>query len=285
MAMARWKKRGLVAAMLAGWALVGCNNGAPTPADPSPDAKPAGDKKADPAPVAFSGDRLHQPFDVAAREGDNPPAGVNRPADRVKDAPAYLVLSDVKTQWNEVRFTTADGKPIAYTAVLDTDQGQIEIELRPDVVPNHVRNFVALARAHYYDGLHFDRVHHEKAPDGSPPLDYIEAGCPLGGADPEDGSIGYWIKAEPAEALKHEAGAVGASRGFDPDSAACKFYVNLSDAPLMDGHYTVFGKVTKGLDVARTIFSMPTIVDDADPPGHHRPEKPVTIRSVTIVTH
>jgi cyclophilin family peptidyl-prolyl cis-trans isomerase len=232
------------------------------------------------APAAA--DPLRQPFAEAVREGDNPPAGVNRPADMVKDVPAFLMLSDVKGKWDDVRYRTDDGKPIEYTAVLDTDAGEIEIALRPDAAPNHVRNFITLARAHYYDGLHFDRVHHEAPADGhGPPLDYIEGGDPLGGADPEDGSFGYWVKYED-NGLKHEPGTVGASRGADRDSAACKFYINLSEAPLMDGNYTVFGKVTRGLDVARTIFQRPVVNDDADPPGHHRPAKPVEIRSATI---
>ena len=64
------------------------------------------------------------------------------------------------------------------------------------------------------------------------PLDYVEAGCPLDKGDPEDGSIGYWLRAENGPGLTHEIGAVGASHGRERDSAACKFYITLCNAPI-----------------------------------------------------
>ena len=67
---------------------------------------------------------------------------------------------------------------------------------------------MALIRAGYYDGMQFDRIHHEVSPDApNDPLDYVEAGCPLDKGDPEDGSIGYWLRAENGPGLTHEIGA------------------------------------------------------------------------------
>ena len=69
-----------------------------------------------------------------------------------------------------------------------------------------------------------------------------------------------------------------------PDSAACRFYIMLSDDPYLDIGYTVFGKVTVGLDKVRKIFEQPVIVEEADPPGHNRPKDPIIIRKATVRT-
>ena len=229
-------------------------------------------------------DPLYHAFADAARDANDPPAFVNMPADKTfSGKPSFKLLNEVQQLWTDIRFTTPDGKRIDYTAVLETDNGPVEIALRPDVAPNHVRSFVALIRAGYYDGMRFDRIHHEVSPDQpTDPLDYIEGGCPLDKGDPEDGSIGYWLKSEYAAGLHHEIGAVGASHGRDRDSAACKFYIMLCDAPYLDSGYTVFGKVTKGLDVVRTMFVKPVIIEDQDPPGHNRPKDPIIIRKATV---
>ena len=93
------------------------------------------------------------------------------------------------------------------------------------------------------------------------------------------GSIGYWLKPEISPTLTHEEGTIGAVRGEALDSAACKFYVCLAKAPGMDGGYTIFGKITKGLDIARTINNRPN-VEDGD--LSDRPKEAVLIREVTI---
>ena len=103
---------------------------------------------------------------------------------------------------------------------------------------------------------------------------YLESGCPLGTGEFGSGSIGYWLKPELSD-KKHETGTVGA---WTSDGAgACKFYITLSDAPGMDGRFTVFGKVIQGLDVAHTISRRP-VVDEVE----YRPREPVLIRSATV---
>jgi cyclophilin family peptidyl-prolyl cis-trans isomerase len=201
------------------------------------------------------------------------------------------LFTEVTRLWDDIKFVSPNGKPLAYSATVETEMGTIEIALRPDLAPNHVRNFLALARAGYYDGLVFERTIHEEGENGN--LDLIEGGCPLGTGDIGYGSIGYWMKPEIDPQAVHEEGTVGASHGQgedaeDPDghyrgedTAACKFYITLSKAPFMDGHYTVFGKVTQGLDVARKILSLP-VRDDGEYPDGDRPVKPVVIRRVTI---
>jgi peptidyl-prolyl cis-trans isomerase B (cyclophilin B) len=242
-----------------------------------------------PGETPFPEDARHVPFAKATRGGDDPPAMCNLPPEKTITHKAVGKLyEDVVRLWETIRFVSPAGKPLTYSATVETDQGVIEIALRPDVAPNHVRNFVALAKAGYYDGLHFDRVRHEEpeGQEGGVALDEIEAGCPLGTGEPGFGSIGYWLKPEfddkDKPKLPHEEGTVGACRGMEADSAACKFYVTLSKAPYLDGNYTAFGKITRGLDVAHRIFQQPGAIYETDPDGSRRPLQPVVIQKVTI---
>jgi peptidylprolyl isomerase len=191
------------------------------------------------------------------------------------------LYTEVIRLWDTIHFTTKDGKPITYTAILDTGLGPIEIALRPDLAPNHVRNFVALARAGYYDGLVFERTVHAKSEEQPEvEVEVLEGGCPLGTGDLGVGSIGYWLKPEFSKE-QHVGGTVGACHGEEPDTAACRFYITLNKAPFLDGNFTIFGKVTQGLDVARRVFWLP-VRNDPEYPEGDRPQNPVVIRHVTI---
>lgn len=185
----------------------------------------------------------------------------------------------VVAAWDDIRFVTAEGKRLQYTALITTDLGPIKIELWPEVAPNHVRNFVALARAGYYNDLQFDRtVQREPEDKKGETFRYIEGGCPLCSGEVTFGSIGYWLKPEISGTLKHEEGSVGAWHAAELESAACKFYITLSRAEWMDGNFTLFGKITQGLEVARAIHERPVCKDDI----RDRPVHPVVIHTVTI---
>jgi peptidyl-prolyl cis-trans isomerase B (cyclophilin B) len=230
-------------------------------------------------------DRLHQSFAEAVHDSDDPPADAERPPDQtITNKPVAALYNQIKKAWDSVRFTTLDGKKISYAAKVETEWGNIEIALFPEVAPNHVRNFILLAQAGYYDGLVFDRIRIEEGLNTS--LRSIEGGCPLGTGNTPGGSIGYWLKPEPQgeQKITHDEGVVGACRGAEEDSAACRFYITLSKAPFLDGNFTAFGKITQGLDLARKISVQPVIMDDEDPNDAHRPEKPVKIKKVTITT-
>jgi cyclophilin family peptidyl-prolyl cis-trans isomerase len=253
------------------------------------ESKPAGAENKDNAAAVVS-DKI-EPFAQVTRSGEDAPAHSNPPPDvTVSGKPVYKIYKEVLALWDTIHFATPDGKPIHYTAIVETDFGTIEIALRPDLAPNHVRNFVALARAGYYDDLFFDRICHDESevePGKMQVFDSIEAGCPLGNGDPGNGSIGYWLKPEfPAAEVKvtHEPGTVGACRAMEEDTAACRFYITLCDAPFLDGNFTVFGKVTQGLDVARIISKQPTREYEEDVAGSLRPDKPIKIKKVTIQT-
>jgi cyclophilin family peptidyl-prolyl cis-trans isomerase len=269
--------------LLTGLGVLGCGGGkqagditqhAATPKDSQP--SPTNDI---PAPLD---PRLHQTFADATRA--DPPADWQRPPDLTLTGKSVGKLyTEVVNQWESIRFTSKAGKPIHYTATLETDLGEIQIALRPDLAPNHVRNFVALALVGYYDGLVFERTVHARSdehPDQE--VEIIEAGCPLGTGDSGFGSIGYWLKSEFSKE-PHEEGTLAAAHGEELDTAACRFYFTLNKAPFLDGNFTVFGKVTQGLDVARRIFSLP-VRNDPEYPEGDRPEKPVVIRKVTIHT-
>jgi cyclophilin family peptidyl-prolyl cis-trans isomerase len=259
-------------------------------AEPASPASAKADARAEPEatppvrmPAGAQRDRLHQSFAEATRPADNPPPDAVRPPDEtVSKKPVFKILDEVARTWDSIRFVSPAGRKIGYNAHIETSLGTIEIALFPEQAPNHVRNFIALARAGYYDQLFFDRVRQEQG-EGAV-LESIEGGCPLGTGETLSGSIGYWLKEEftPAEKMSHDEGVVGACRGSDADTAACRFYITLGKAPFLDGNYTIFGKVVRGLDVARTIYRQPLIIDDQDVDGARRPEKPIVIHKVTI---
>ena len=123
---------------------------------------------------------------------------------------------------------------------IETDDGEIIIELYPDVAPNTVANFKALADSTYYDGLIFHRV---------------IPGFMAQGGDPEGtgmGGPGYKVKAE-FNSRKHTRGTVAMARSQHPDSAGSQFYICFEAQPHLDGQYTVFGQVISGMEVVDKI--------------------------------
>lgn len=265
---------GLLTSVLLAGLLAGCND---APVSPETADPPAPDKAAvEPAEA-----RLKQTFAQATRS--DPPDGWHRPPDvTLAGKPTGPLYTEVIRQWDMIPFRTPAGRTVQYQAVLETELGSIEIAFRPDLAPNHVRNFVALARAGFFDGLVFQRAVREKV-EGHPDVELIEGGCPLGTGEAGHGAIGYWLNQEFSKEPQDE-GTVGACHtADDPDTAACKFYILLNKAAILEGHYTVFGKVVAGLDVARKIHAQP-LRTDGEYPELDRPVKPVGIRKVTIQT-
>jgi len=155
-------------------------------------------------------------------------------------------------------------------AVVNTTAGTFVIDLRPDLAPNHVAYFMKIARTGGYDGTIFHRVILRGIVQGGDPLSKDPAKSKLYGT----GGLGV-LKAEPS-AEKHTRGAVSAVlQAKKPDSAGAQFFVCVSDQPALDGQYTIFGRVSEGMDVVQQISEVP-----AGPDG--RPETRIEIRSVTI---
>ena len=140
--------------------------------------------------------------------------------------------------------------------VLETSEGNIELELYPTVAPKHVENFLGLVRRGFYDSLIFHRVI-----DGF----MIQTGDPDGNGS---GGADKTVPAEFNDSL-HHAGTLGMARNSDPNSASSQFYICLAPTPHLDHKYTVFGKTIAGFDVVQKIGKTPTsgpiqrIVQDA----------------------
>jgi peptidylprolyl isomerase len=124
------------------------------------------------------------------------------------------------------------------TWVLDLSTGgRVTIRLRPDVAPQMVERIKVLTRKHFYDGIAFHRVN--DAPEG-----VAQAGDPNG-----DGRGGSDLPNVPAEfnALPHVRGTVSAARTEDKNSANSQFFIMFAPKLTFDQNYTVFGRVTGGM--------------------------------------
>jgi peptidyl-prolyl cis-trans isomerase B (cyclophilin B) len=131
-------------------------------------------------------------------------------------------------------------------AVITLDKGgEIAVEFFPADAPKTVENFVKLAREGFYDGTTFHRVVPGFVAQGGDPLSKT---LPAGDRKLGTGGPGYTIKAE-FNKQKHDRGVVAMARSQDPDSAGSQFYITLAPAHQLDGNYTVFGRVTSGMNV------------------------------------
>ncbi|MBI4482600.1 MAG: peptidylprolyl isomerase [Acidobacteria bacterium] len=134
-------------------------------------------------------------------------------------------------------------------AVVETKFGEIELEFFPDKAPQHVKNFLDLARKGFYDGTTFHRLI---------PGFMIQGGDPTtkDPASPRErhgtGGPGYTVKAEFND-TPHRRGILSMARAQNPDSAGCQFFICVGDSGFLDGQYTAFGQVVRGMEVADQI--------------------------------
>jgi cyclophilin family peptidyl-prolyl cis-trans isomerase len=122
------------------------------------------------------------------------------------------------------------------TLIMDTTQGKVVISLRPDLAPNHVDRIKTLAREGFYGGIVFHRVI-----DGF----MAQTGCPhgTGTGGSKLGNLDAEFNAEP-----HVRGICSMARSQNPNSANSQFFICFDDARFLDKQYTVWGKVTEGMD-------------------------------------
>lgn len=158
-------------------------------------------------------------------------------------------------------------------AVMDTSAGVIELSLDDANAPITVANFVEYVRAGYYDGLVFHRVI---------PKFMIQGGGMDEKMQPRKTRSA--IKNESTNGLSNTRGTIAMARTRDPDSATAQFFINSVDNLSLDGApgrpgYTVFGKVTAGLEVVDQISATPTTSAGA---FRDVPKSPILINSVTI---
>ncbi|TAJ41096.1 MAG: peptidylprolyl isomerase [Reyranella sp.] len=121
------------------------------------------------------------------------------------------------------------------TLYIDLKDGRVVIEMRPDLAPKHVAQIKKLAREGKYDGVAFHRV--------------IEGFMAQTG-DPDGTGRGGMGELLPAEFSKapHTRGAVSMARLDSPNTARSQFFIVLKDSNFLDGQYTVWGKVTSGME-------------------------------------
>ncbi len=134
------------------------------------------------------------------------------------------------------------------TAIIKTNKGVFNIKFFPKESPGSVVNFVELAEDNFYDGKIFHRV---------VPNFVIQTGCPRGDGY---GGLDYTIRSELARSYYNDEGYIGmASAGLHTEST--QWFVTHSPTPHLDGKYTIFGKVTEGMDVVHSIVEGDEILD------------------------
>ena len=148
------------------------------------------------------------------------------------------------------------------TLIIETSKGNVVVEMRPDLAPNHVARIKALARQGFYDGVTFHRVI-----EGF----MAQTGDPTGtGAGGSGQKLAAEFNAEP-----HTRGAVSMARAQSPDSADSQFFICFDDATFLDRKYTVWGHVIEGMENVDQI-------NRGEPPAN--PDKIVSVKVAADTT-
>jgi cyclophilin family peptidyl-prolyl cis-trans isomerase len=148
-------------------------------------------------------------------------------------------------------------------AVIQTNQGTMEVELFEQRAPITTKNFIDLAEKGFYDGIVFHRIIEEFMIQGGDPK-----GIGIGGP-------GYTIKDEFHPELKHDKAGILSMANSGPNTGGSQFFITLVPTPWLDGAHAVFGQVVEGMDVVEKIGALETNSNDA-------PLEPVVMEKVTI---
>ncbi len=125
-------------------------------------------------------------------------------------------------------------------AIIETEKGNIVLQLAEDKAPITTGNFIKLAQSGFYDGLKFHRV---------------IRGFMIQGGDPRGdgtGGPGYTIKDEFDSSLRHEEGVISMANA-GPNTGGSQFFITEAPQPHLDGKHAVFGKVVQGLNIVKSI--------------------------------
>ena len=160
-----------------------------------------------------------------------------------------------------------------HTATLHTNLGDLVVALEPDGAPNAVRNFIKLAQKGFYDGSRFYGVFRDRM---------VLAGDPTGKGT---GDVGYTLPHE-RSSLGHTPGTLAMDTAppdpkstFSPrKNSGSRFFINVAAQHHLDRDYTVFGRITEGLEVARRMSQARTISQDGQP----APLEEIVIERITI---
>jgi len=155
---------------------------------------------------------------------------------------------------------------------IQTDFGNMTLELYRDIAPAHVDSFVARTGEGFYDGTLFFRI-----------ID----GFMIQGGDPNNngtGNANYYLPAEFSK-MEHQTGTLSMARGRDPNSASCQFFICLArnrSTMSLDGEYTVFGQMVKGYDALAKMGKVECKANPMNPREISRPVEDVYLRKAFL---
>jgi peptidyl-prolyl cis-trans isomerase A (cyclophilin A) len=149
------------------------------------------------------------------------------------------------------------------TARFTTSMGEFAIELFEDRAPRTTKNFIDLVETKFYDGITFHRVIAGFM---------IQTGDPTGTGK---GGPGYTIADEIHPFLQHKGEGIVSMASAGPDTGGSQFFITLDTAKWLDGEHSIFGRVSRGMDVVRKIGTVKTN-------AHDRPLQKVTLETIRI---
>src|ERR1051325_5048536 len=159
-------------------------------------------------------------------------------------------------------------KMAAQCVRLETEAGEIEMEMLPETAPETVRNFLTLVATGAYDGTPFQRT--DKG--------FILQGGAFASRQPLTleyaKRMARTIPDEP-NLVKHVRGIVSMARSDKPRTASSSFFILVGDGPHLDGTFAAFGRVTRGMEVADAI--------NAAPADEEKPSKPVLVKRALVL--
>jgi len=124
---------------------------------------------------------------------------------------------------------------------LKTSHGDVRIKLMPEVAPMHVSSTLYLSKLGFYDGLKFHRVISEFMAQG---------GCPLGTGT---GGPGYQFDGEYDAKVRHNRPGLLSQANAGPGTDGSQFFLTFVETPWLDDKHTIYGEVTEGMDVLKTL--------------------------------
>jgi cyclophilin family peptidyl-prolyl cis-trans isomerase len=204
-----------------------------------------------PATSAYSDTTVDTAAQVADHFGTTAPAPVPTPAPAEQPTPA---------------------KPHHMTATLHTTKGEIVLEFLPEQAPKTVENFVKLAKDGFYDGVKFHRVIKGFMIQGGDPLSKDDARSSSWGT----GGPGYTFADEISATNSNDVGTISMANA-GPNTNGSQFFINVQNNAFLNPKHTVFGRVTKGMDVVKAIETTPVGAGD-------RPVTPMVIERITVAT-
>jgi peptidyl-prolyl cis-trans isomerase B (cyclophilin B) len=151
----------------------------------------------------------------------------------------FFILQDATLNAEKKLETSKQSNSLG--AILHTSKGDIQIELTPDKTPITVASFVNLIKHKFYDGVSFHRVISDFV---------IQGGDPTGTGT---GGPGYQFEDEFSPDLKHTGAGILSMANAGPGTNGSQFFITLGAQPHLDNRHSVFGKVTKGMDVVNSI--------------------------------